>query len=312
MLIRADFKPKAPLKGLPESYTIFGAICWGVSLLYGDGVLRSMLSEFRDSPPFLISSPVFKKENRSFFPKPILEDDWEDIKSYKDYAERKKVKRIRYIDEDAFRKVLEGVIRTERELWSSLKEREDEGPAVSSVNRPHASINRITWTTEGGGLYNEEVLYIGSPFSVFIYFRNTRYMDMVKASLRLTQLGGNKTTGMGYVEVEFREGERWIVEALEREAARFITLSPIFIDPAFNLRESFYETFTTLPAVDNFYALISKRVWKRKSIYISTGSQIVVKERKEDYGELKPVLRSDNITIYHYGLAFPLHMREER
>ncbi len=310
MLVRANFKPLSPFKGLPESYTIFGSICWGVSVLYGERELLSMLEEFKESPPFLVSSPVFKKNGELLFPKPILKDGWGEPRDYNEYKERKKAKDVKFINESVLKKVLDGEIKTERELWEEVKGKEETKPAFESVNQPHASINRITWTTEGGELYNEEAIYIGSPFSVFIHFRNENYISMVKSALRFTQIGGNKTTGMGYAEVSFEEDKGWLKDYVEDKTSKMVSLSPTFKDNSFLLGSSYYDLFPVLSAVDNYYSRISGQIWKRRCIYLTKGSSLTLKEPKDFYGELKPALSAGDRVIYHYGFAFPLYVRE--
>jgi len=303
MLLRVDFKPRSPFKTLPESYTLFGAICWGVRVLYGE--------EFKNSPPFLTSSPVFRKDDEMFFPKPILRDGWGEPKNYNEYKERKKAKKVKYVSEGIFREVLEGKVKTEKELWERVKEAKATKPTLETVNQPHASINRITWTTEGGELYNEEAVYVGSPFSVFVYFSNTDYIPMVKASIQFTQLGGNKSTGMGYAEVDFEEGEHWIKDFIENRTSKVVSLSPTFMDDTFILDKSYYDILPFHSALDNFYEYISRQIWKRRCVYITTGSTLALKEPKNFYGELKPALQAGDKNIYHYGFAFPLYVREE-
>jgi CRISPR-associated protein Csm4 len=81
MLLRFSFRPLSPFKHFPESFTLFGAICWGVRVLYGEDELEKMLEAFLNEPPFIISSPLFEKNGKLLFPKPILKDDWGDITS---------------------------------------------------------------------------------------------------------------------------------------------------------------------------------------------------------------------------------------
>ncbi len=312
MLLKATFKPLSPFRHLPESFTVFGAICWGVKVLYGDGELENMLDMFSDTPPFLISSPLVEKEGSLLFPKPILKDGWGDITSMEEYEEKKKAKGLKLVDEEAMRKVLEGEISTDRELWEEVKPRGDEDKAHESVSVPHASINRITWTTAGGQLYNEEAYYWSGRFAVLLYFRDTSYVDMVKASLRFTHLGGNRTTGMGYCEVEFYGcDDSWIRDYMEETTGEFISLSPTFYDSSYSLEESYYDVFPLLSPVDNYYAVVSPAIWKRRTVLISKGSLIRVKDKRDFYGQVKVLLENTESgkKIYHYGLAFPLFVR---
>jgi len=306
-LIVANFVPRSPFKSFPESYTLFSAICWGVRVLYGEEALKDMLGRFLKEPPFLISSPVFERGGTYFFPKPVLEDGWEDELGKDDYGKKKEVKKARYISEEAFKKVLEGEINTNKELYRFLRSREI---LFESVNTTHASISRITWTTAGGQLYNEEVYYISAPFLVFFLFFDGSFETPVRASLEFSQLGGNRSTGMGYYHIKFGESPRWIEKHLDY-SDRFISLSPHFYDESFDMQKSMYDVFPTMGVVDNYFYAPTPHILKKRVMYINKGSNMKLKEKKHYYGKLKEVLVDNhrNVTIYQYGYAFPLYVR---
>ncbi len=312
MLLRATFKPLSPFKYFPESFTLFGAICWGIRILYGEEELENMLSEFMGSPPFIVSSPILIKENQMFFPKPILKQGWGDVSSAEEYKNRKEAKKLKYISETALKKVLDGEVRTEKELWDFVKGEKDKNKSrIETVAVPHASINRITWTTEGGELYNEESTYISGKFAVLIKFYDVSYEEKVKASLRFVQLGGNKSTGMGACEVEFTEERGWINQYLEPTQKGFITLSPLLYEETLDLGKSYYDVFTFMAPIDNYYATVSPAIWKKKFMFISKGSYLAVKEPRNFHGCVKEALVNNQSSkkVYQYGFAFPLFTR---
>jgi CRISPR-associated protein Csm4 len=210
-------------------------------------------------------------------------------------------------------KILKGQIKTERELWNDIKEKSKSESPLHKLNVPHASINRITNTTEGGQLYNEDTHYVAGKFSVLVFFFNHDYAEKVEASLRFTQLGGNRTTGMGYSEVNVEDVNGELEEFIKQPTQKLITLSPTLKDTAYDLSESYYELFPLLSPVDNFYSVVSPAIWKRRRIFITKGSLIKVRENKPFYGELAEALtnRDTGKRIYQYGLAFPLYVREK-
>ncbi len=311
MLIRAVFTPLSPFRFFPESFTLFGAICWGIRVLYGESELEQMLSEFTKNPSFIISSPLPISKGGILFPKPILKGGWKDVASMEEYKERKNAKKLNYVDEKTLRKVLEGEIRTEKSLWDHVKDEHLNQLQIMGVAQPHASINRITWTTEGGQLYNEESTYIGVKFAVLIKFFDENYEEKVKASLSFTQIGGNKSTGMGNCRVEFEKYNGWIDEYINEQRGNFITLSPTLYDSSFLLEKSYYEVYPFVSPVDNYYGVISPAIWKRKTLFISKGSLITTESSKPFFGGIKKALfnRETNKAIYHYGYAFPLFTR---
>ena len=304
--LRVDFLPRSAFKGYPDSYTLFGAICWGIRVLEGEEALTDMLEKFKEKPPFLISSPVFIRKGKLFFPRPALEENSEEELTPESYSLRKKVKKAKYVSEDAFRAVLEGKVRTSGELSKFT----EEGEFYSSLNTIHASINRITWTTSGGELYNEEVYYLSLPFSVFFLFYQEEFEALVKSALRFVQLGGNRSTGMGRYKVIFGDVPEWFIKHLE-PTENFISLSPHFYDDSFVLEESLYEPKPLMGIVDNYFYAPTPAIIKRKVMYIDRGSNIRVKNRKDFYGGLKEVVRDEgrNVTVYQYGYAFPLYVR---
>ena len=308
-MVRAEFFLKSPVKGFPESYTLFGAVCWGIRVLFGEEELRKLLLEFKEDPPFLISSPVLRSSGKLFFPKPVLSPEAKEPESLEDYKKRKKVKGVSYIPEDVFRKVVEGDIRTEEELTENLR---DFPTIFREENLLHASINRITWTTTEGSMYNEPVFFFRGSVSFYLYFFDDKWLEKVEASLRFVQIGGNRSTGMGFGDVKFEEGEGWIREALLRGGEKFVSLSPLFWDDTIRPEGSLWEVFPFTGPVDNYFLAPIRHIWKRRVLYLSKGSVISVSERKKVYGEFKEVIDQGGVKVYQYGYAFPLFVKEEK
>ena len=78
-LFRILLKPKGIIKDIPSSDTIFGAICWGIYIIYGEKKLTEILNNFDGSDKKFIPSsafPLLKSENRFIhcLPKPIIPD----------------------------------------------------------------------------------------------------------------------------------------------------------------------------------------------------------------------------------------------
>ncbi|HIQ48608.1 MAG TPA: type III-A CRISPR-associated RAMP protein Csm4 [Aquifex aeolicus] len=311
-VVRFTFRALSPATLFPESYTIFGAICWGIKILFGEKDLKEILERFKESPLFILSSPLFITERGLLFPKPTLDGGWLESKNPEDYSLRKKLKGVNFVNEEIFKAILDGEIRTEYELSKRISESEKIENPYEKLNTVHATINRITWTTTEGNLYNETAFYVSYPFSVLMVFFDEDLIDKVHASLKFTQIGGNRSTGMGVYKVELEEYNGWLNDYINgKKGNRFISLSPHFYDGTYRLEESFFNTFPYMGVVDNYYEAVIPHIWKKRVLYIDKGSNIKVERNKDFYGAFKNLSRIEDKPIYQYGYAFPIFVRWE-
>lgn len=121
---RIILKPRSSITSLPSSDTLFGAICWGIRIIYGENVLNSILAEYNSNPKFIVSSsfPVLRCNDRIvyFYPKPLKEElnsfEIESILSeYNDKRiqvkiidEYKEFKKIEFVSESIFNRLIIG------------------------------------------------------------------------------------------------------------------------------------------------------------------------------------------------------------
>ena len=74
---RIILTPTSSIDGFPASDTLFGAMCWGIKAIHGEGKLCKKLERFdKDDPPFVLSSsfPVLEANNGRtyFYPTPCM------------------------------------------------------------------------------------------------------------------------------------------------------------------------------------------------------------------------------------------------
>jgi CRISPR-associated protein Csm4 len=154
------YKPKSVFKEIPNSWTIFGSICWYYRIFYSKEELESLLENFENNPKFLVSSPTFIKNDIEFFKKPNLGGSvvFKDDNEYRKY---KKFKKIQFIDRQTLIKILEGEIKDNNDLFEKTKDKiVDE--IISNTVFPHVSINRITFTTDESKFFIEKCYSINS------------------------------------------------------------------------------------------------------------------------------------------------------
>lgn len=185
-------EPHAPFtKSAPRSDTLFGAICWSISLLCKEDTLPKILSDFKNAItkqteeqlPFLISSffPYFADEKGKilFWPKPLIEPYVAKVNKLPEYRLAKKIDKIRFVSQSIFTEIINGRLNNElisSELFkfsqSSLvihnnllmtKAEFERVNLLSSLSKSteiaRNMINRISGTTgEGGQLFYEPIV----------------------------------------------------------------------------------------------------------------------------------------------------------
>ncbi|WP_297887982.1 type III-A CRISPR-associated RAMP protein Csm4 [Sulfurihydrogenibium sp.] len=304
-IYRVEVKFLSSLRDSISSYTIFGGICWAYRLLYSEDSLLKFLNRYIENPSFIVSSILPKKEGKNFFPKPLLLS--ERSKVLDDY---KKLKKLNFISEENFKKVLDGKIKTEQDLVDELKNQKEPVDLYTKTLQPKTKIDRIFSSTEGDGelFYQEHYYYTDSFF--YILFYNESLKNEVFSSLKLLQdcgIGGDRTSGGGKVLFSDPVSDDSLKKYIENKTDRFITLSPFIVDTDIFYEDSFYEYYTFTGAVDNNYDFKLTNIWKDKLIYLKEGSNLKVKSRKDVYGEIRKI---DLVkTVYQYGLAFPVYIQ---
>ncbi len=335
------FKPKSPFRGEITTNTIFGAICWGIRKFYGGKKLKNFLNSYKSEIPFLFSSPIpIDSKGNLWFLRPPLEgsifDDTDEGKLKEIYPISKAFKKISLIEWDTLKKILEGEIKTERQLFEEIVKRvskngeeakdpqelaeairsySDSAPKLRgetlTVKTP---INRLTNTAKEGELHNE-VANIYDSFAVIFKVNNEDWFKKVKTALKVVRLGGNKTVGFG--RFEFEEREEIIPEGLGdfiKKGERLYLLAPAVPNSLIDAENSLYEVRLERSAVDKSLGYFDAEflkvpVWKKTVAYLREGSVLKLKEPSDFVGSLKETLKVGDSSIYAYGIGFGLSFK---
>jgi CRISPR-associated protein Csm4 len=299
-----------------KSYTIFGALCWGYRNFFGEKKLLDLLERFNSDPPFLISSCIFKKGDIRYFPCPQVEEFFPEPKGIEEYKKLKEIKKkLNFIPEEIFIEFLEGNLITKWELGQKIEKYE--GIKIHRTIKVHNSINRLTWTTIGGQLYNVPSFFY-PEFSLFVCLFDENLLDEIKAVFKYIYFGGNKSTGYGRVKLIKVDRVEKLEKYLSMPTKKFYTLSSTFPDPSFDYDNSYYQIEIFCGKVENFYDRLAAQILKRKVLYFQPGSILSIKEssQKKFFGNLIKVLSSRSlidpskkVKIYQYGYAFPFYIK---
>ncbi|NIK73932.1 CRISPR-associated protein Csm4 [Thermonema lapsum] len=217
-----------------RSDTLWGLICWGIRMVYGNERLERFLDAYKQQgqPPLLLSSafPCVKDKNGGFeyfLPNPLFLPQAEGMRKggsieerKAEATERKKLKKVKWLPKRHFEKLLAAPNKLEalRSIVKELEQAEDYlSVRIVSEEHVHIGVNRLTGGTKmksGAGLvfYVEEKQVIAEkrregkvlPLEAGLYFLYTTsdpYIEeMMLGALHFMAhigLGGNRSIGKG-------------------------------------------------------------------------------------------------------------------
>lgn len=293
-----------------EADTIFGSLCWQLRFREGEDALKRFLQPYRDGdPPFLFSDgfpagylPL------PFFTRLLQSDSVEDVETY---SKLKRMKKVRFLPESEFAKACDG----------QLVEVGDE-VLVKAESQLHASINRITGTTVGGGEDAEASLFQLSGWvpgdknqeiEVSIADRSGAGIDSVLswfADLEKAGFGKKKSSGMGAFRMEGAPQE-WRPPTPAENADGFVSLSA-FIPRRSDPSTGFWQCRVKHGKMGEEYAT-GGSPFKKPWILLEPGSAFYTETAPaEFYGRMLENVSDDYPDVVQYGYAFPIPIRFPR
>lgn len=313
-----------------HSDTMFGAICWGIRMLFGEKKLLSILEEFtKNDPPFLLSSAFpwreFLGKRIYYLPKPILPPlSASEIKSLinksisnlqpynteKMYimeitSKYKNFKNLKWIPISRLKNTLKQI--SEHLLFIDyldgyIKEIKFAEVGIVQKNR----LDRLTESTSGSGevFFTSTIVY-KQNYGLYFLLKTKNIDEYLRPVLMFLQdsgIGPNSKTGKNWFNVEIEEKK--LFDSYEGNA--FMTLSRFVCSDNINIEKSFYKVTVVRSKVESRLEFAGEDVWKNTVTYLNTGSIISPQEKKTYYGKIIPVKEIAGKTIYQYGYAYPL------
>lgn len=218
-------KPRASYRPAMRSDTLWGALCWGVRLLYGEEYLVKFIEGYGQEGPevaplFITSAfPFIDKGpyNRIlFFPPPLLGlKPYEEIpaglsfqEARVELRERKEVEKFEWLNQRAF----EYFYGDNFELPPDT-----EHPSLTVRPMTHNTIDRLTGSTltanRRGQLFHTEERYVHEKKrrkEAGLYFLAKGNTGLLEEALRLLEhlgIGGDRSTGKGRFDIEMQDIE---------------------------------------------------------------------------------------------------------
>jgi CRISPR-associated protein Csm4 len=340
---RIVLKPKSEITAFPSSDTLFGAICWGIRILYGEGRFKDVLGGFSSSnPPFVLSSSFpLSASGVMFFPKPKLnrlnpekvralakercKDNQKKKALFDIMSEYKRFAKISYLSENLFNSILKkkadeesifkdflnGTIVTESGLMMK-KEEHDFGEKKFSQDkvRVRTKIDRLSGSTAGEGeMFHSETKTLGAGFSLFCLLKTddiNLLHPLVGEDKFLSDhgIGGDRTVGLNHFDLSYKEFD----VKLNGQGKKFVTLSR-YIPRSAEINKNgdmAYDILSWVSRVDNSYDFGGERFVKDRVFYMKEGSIFEANEKEEFYGRLMEVCEINDNRIYQNGLSFPV------
>jgi len=329
-----------PLSIFPSLHSdrIFGAIISSISQLYTKDFVEELLEEFKENPPFILSSafPVIFNENNlnesiRFFPKII--GNWKIEDGEIDLDKRKKFKKVEYIQEKLFFQLLNrGLNETdlinsidkdyiiknklifEKELLNEVKDKKFKKTVIPNnmVNRLNNSSEQIFYS-EG---YEYSKLEMGLFFCIKFLNNQEKYEKIIKAAIRFLRdrgFGGDISTGKGQFDYEIIDESNIDGISSHRDNwdnnSSFITLSRFI--PSENDLNNIKKADIGKVA----YEILSKRgksstnELRKRVRFFKEGSTFP--SFNEYYGRIINSGTELNPAV-EYGFAFPIEIKEEK
>jgi len=305
-------KPKTSFITPLQSDSLFGSLMWALKYLEGEEKLLEVLKLFCSAPPFLLSNAY----PEGFLPKPLIPvfPDSKELEEA-DSKQLKEALKLLYIPESDFAEIVENlnsITLTDKLKFLYLSKNLKEDVFCKEVVLCKNVINRLTFATVEGGLYEQVEQFFNREHNYTIYIKINTSQTLVdeETLFRLFDylssfgFGKKKSAGKGHFEIiDFKQA----TPPFASKPNAFLSLSN-FVPASTDPTEGFYELFVKYGKVGGDFALRSP--WKKPLIMLKAGSVLKINgEVKPYYGRIVSEVYPPVNSVFHYGFAFPLGVR---
>ncbi|MEJ5362115.1 MAG: hypothetical protein WHV26_08630 [Spirochaetota bacterium] len=292
-------KPLSFYSDVYSADTIFGTVCWYIRYLYGEDTLISLLNEFNDDVPFIISSFI----PEGYIPKPLLPFQLKD--SVKEIEIDKQFKSVKWIPIELFKKYQanynQDAISKELNVGMSKTFNPDR------IDITRNSINRMTGMVREGMLFTESYYYEDISYNVYVTEFNSKYSDIFKKSFSVAcsvGFGGDPSTGKGLFDVKLQELNEVEKNIFDYQSNYFVTLSEC---AGSNLDPLCYTTMTKYGKLGGEFSqkgINGRLLFNKKPIVLyEIGSSF--KKSDNGFGVMLKNIHTDT-RIVQYAFAYPV------
>lgn len=321
---KISLTPYGSMTTLPDSQTIFGAICWSIRELYGEDELEELLNNFVDHKnKFALSSSFIE----GLFKAPVM--NWATLEEIIDIGNKmdiessqlairgKQLNKIEYMSEKAFKNYLKGELDRKEvvediltgkgkfHISKGILQYKDE--KIGDIdyyeeNSRRNLINRLSGTTDEGKLfyYKRGFLKPNTNLYFLIKTENIDYFLPVFRYMADSAIGGDKSVGVN----GFRVTYKGIFNYTKNIEENLLLSKYIPHYEEVNWEESMYNISIGNYKIESRHDFFGQDILKSQIGYIVEGSKIVLRQNKEIYGRLPIVKDINHKKIRHNGLGF--------
>ncbi|MEW6374619.1 MAG: type III-A CRISPR-associated RAMP protein Csm4 [Thermodesulfobacteriota bacterium] len=292
-----------------NSDTLFSAFVNALSARDGRNVATDFVNEFKERPPFLLSSLFVYKEDKYFLPRPLYD---EHIQPDARRTIVKELKRLKWLTGEGFCNWTSDINLNSEKIQKIYASSEEYKESFIAEIRPRVSLDRNNQNSE---IYHCGYVYFNRDSGLYglVAFSDLKVVEFFKGllhNLGEIGIGGEKTYGCGMFEVkEFNEVSGILKEILIQKAQMFTLLS--LYHPSSD---------EMLVVEDNLvaYEAVRRRGWissgryalpfKRKSVGFITEGSVLKTRPKGCLVDVTPDEISPDMLehrVYRYGYAFP-------
>lgn len=327
---RLHIPASVPFGTPPTSGTIFGHLCWALRAREGRAALVDFLRELPEKP--VAVSDLLPADH---LPRPLLAPSAKGPDKDTPLADhRKKIKALRYISIDVWRKIREGA--NEDGLLKHLVGKESdprlapEPPFFRRHRLPHNRIDRRSGKTpeEGGGLWFADELWPktknddkdtnekkegGKEIMADLYVQTSHPPDLIRGLLEhvgASGFGRDATYGRGLFTVGSCENMAWLAELPQGSGMRLLSLSQGVITP--EMKEARWQRFVLFGKVGREMMAEGIRPWKLPLVLARSGATFAVEgdQGAGPFGRWLTNIHQDRPDIGHNGFHVAIPYRE--
>jgi len=328
--------PRSTMRGrrLPRSDTLFGAICWGIRILFGQERLEELLLAFTPKTvPFLLSSmfeySTIGAQITHYFPKPLAnpytpESFAEKTPSIDELHALTLLKSMQTVRDDDFSDILQARKHDHHFYEECLAHIQNASAPFHSISHlvsiSHRSMNRLLRTHEIDDIfYTDERAFPkhppGQQSGVFFCMKcdDELLHDLRSVIYFLTDkgIGGGVSSGKGHFTSVDIIDDLPYQEPPGAESTHVTTLSLVYPDNELKklLPRSWYTLERRQGRIESMYTPVAGHIRKDSLLMLCEGSTFP-KTQQRQYGMNTVVRKAGDgldFDIWHYGYAFTVN-----
>jgi len=222
-IVKLVFSPRSPFSRLMTADQLWGQMVWAVSDLDGEESAGRLVSEFKSTPPFLVSAMM----PNGFMYRPCLPPVTPDCSVPHDVQreERQKAKSnksMKWLSVENFAELQKNPVCINSISFEA-------SPELHDRRETHVGISRLDLSAIDGQLFN--VSYKSSESELVCYIKllrdEERYLKLVERTIALWEkvnLGGDRNVGRGVFRIRLDELDASEKAVFDRKASGFMTL----------------------------------------------------------------------------------------